>query len=180
MNTEETLYRDLQIHLDEQTLGFPKTESGSDIRLLMQLFHPEQAEIATLLTYKYEALDQIQERGTKIGKSIKEIERVLDQTAKRGVIGFRERDGVRQYRNIPLLVGMAEAGMLNPTPGFFPAFGEYAEDGLFFKDFINTEVPQMRTIPIEKSINVEHHIGSYDDIKRIIETTEDASPIGFW
>jgi len=173
MNTEDNLYRDLQIHLDEQTLGYPQTESGSDIRLLKELFYPEQAEMAMLLTYKYEDLEKIQERGGKIGKPSEEIERVLDETAKRGVIGFRERGGVKQYRNIPLLVGMAEAVMLNPTPGFFAAFREYAEDGLFFRDFINTEVPQMRTIPIEKSIKVEHHISSYDEIRNIIETTED-------
>ena len=173
MNTGEKVYRDLQIHLDEQTLGFPKTDSGSDIRLLKQLFHPDQAEMAMLLTYKFEPLEQIHKRGEKVGKSIEEIERVLDGTAKRGVIGYREKDGVKQYRNIPLIVGMGEAGMLNPTPEFDAAFLEYAADGLFFRDFISTKVPQMRTIPIEKSINVEHHVGSYDDIRNIIQTTAD-------
>ena len=74
MNTEAKLYRNLQIHLDEQTIGFPSTESGSDIRLLKQLFDPEEAETATLLTYKYEALKQIHKRGEKIGKSIKEVD----------------------------------------------------------------------------------------------------------
>jgi hypothetical protein len=166
MNTEDKLYRDLQIHLDKETIGFSSTESGSLIRLLKQLFLPKQAQIATLLTYKYETLEQIQERGRKMGKSIENIDRVLDQTAKRGVIGFRERSGVKQYRNIPLIVGMAEAGMQNPTPEFGAAFHEYAENSLFFRDFINTEVPQMRTVPIEKSVHVEHHIGSYDKIKQ--------------
>ena len=172
MDTEDKVYRNLQIHLDEQTLGFPKTESGSDVRLLKTLFQPEQAEMAMLLTYKYEPLEQIQEHGKKVGKSAEEIERVLDGTAKRGVIGYREKDGVKQYRNIPLIVGMGEAGMHNPTPEFDAAFHEYAEDGLFFRDFINTAVPQMRTIPIDKSIKVEHHVGSYDEIRNIIKTTE--------
>ena len=138
MDTEDKLYRDLQIHLDKQTLGFPKTESGSDIRLLKQLFKPKQAEMAMLLTYKYEPLEQIHKRGLKRGKSIEEIDSVLDQTAKRGVIGYREKDGVKQFRNIPLIVGMGEAGMYKPKPEFTAAFGEYAKDGLFFKDFINT------------------------------------------
>ena len=173
MNTDEKLYRDLQIHLDEQTIGFPATESGSDIRLLKQLFHPEEAETATLLTYKYEALEQIHQRGEKIGKSIEEIELVLDKIAKRGVIGYRKKNGVKQYRNIPYIVGMLEAGLHKPTPEFIAAHIDYSEDGAFYKDFINTEVPQMRTIPIERSIKVEHHIGSYDEITNIIETTEE-------
>jgi electron transport complex protein RnfB len=67
---------------------------------------------------------------------------------------------------------MGEAGMHDPTPEFNAAFGKYAEEGLFFKDFISTAVPQMRTIPIDKSIKVEHHVGSYDDIRNIIQTTE--------
>ena len=87
MNTEDKIYRDLQIHLDEQTIGFPTTESGSDIRLLQQLFHSEEAETVMLLTYKYEALEQIHERGKKFVKSVEEIERVLDKIAKRGIIG---------------------------------------------------------------------------------------------
>jgi electron transport complex protein RnfB len=173
MNTEDKLYRDLQIHLDEQTIGFPATESGSDIRLLKQLFHPEEAETVTLLTYKYEALEQIHERGKKIGKSIKEIERVLDKVAKRGVIGYRENNGVKQYQTIPYIVGMLEAGLHKPTPEFIAAHIEYSGDGAFYKDFINTKVPQMRTIPIEKSIKIEHHIGSYDEITNIIKTTEE-------
>jgi len=172
MNTEDKLYRDLQVHLDEQTIGFPATESGSDIRLLKQLFPPRQAEMTMLLTYKYETLEQIHERA-KDGVSSEELERVLDETAARGVIGYRKKDGIKQYRNIPYIVGMAEAAAHNPTPEFISAATEYAEDPSFWIAFLNTEVPQMRAIPIEKSITKDHHIGTYDEIKDIIEKTED-------
>ena len=173
MNTEDKLYRDLQIHLDNQTIGFPATESGSDIRVLKQLFPAEQAKMAMLLTYKYETLEQIYERAKEEDVSMEELERVLDETAKRGVIGFRKKDGVKQYRNIPYVVGMLEAAVHNPTPEFLSAHTEYSEDSLFWKAFLNTEVPQMRTIPIEKSITPEHHVGTYDEIRGIIETTVD-------
>jgi hypothetical protein len=56
MSGEDKIYRDLQIHLDKETIGFPKTPSGSDIRLLKQLFTPAQAEVTMLLTYKPEPL----------------------------------------------------------------------------------------------------------------------------
>jgi len=104
MNAEDELYRDLQIHLDKQTIGFPSTESESDIRLLKQLFPPDEAEMAMLLTYKFEDLEQIHKRGKKIGKSLEEIEQVLDKTAKQGIIGYSEKNGIKQYKNIPYMV----------------------------------------------------------------------------
>jgi len=173
MSAEDKLYRDLQVHLDDQTIGFPATESGSDIRLLKQLFPAEQAKIAMFLTYKYETLEQIHERAKKSGISMEELERGLDETASRGVIGRRKKDGAKEYRNIPYIVGMAEAAASNPTPELIQAHTEYSEDGLFWNAFLTTEVPQMRTIPIEQSITPEHHIGTYDEIKEIIETTDD-------
>lgn len=176
MSREDKVYRDLQIHLDEQTVGFPATESGSDIRLLKSLFSPEQAEMVTMLTYRYESLDEIGDRSERTGKSIEEVERVLDEAARRGMIGVKEQDGEKRYRNIPLIVGFGEAGSHNPTPEFGAAMSAYFADGTFWADFINSAVPQMRTIPIEQSITSEHHIGTYDEIKHIIETTTD--PIG--
>ena len=71
MNEEDKLYRDLQLHLDKQTIGFPATNSGSDIRLLKQLFKPDQAEMAMMLTYRYQSLEQIQERAKKGGNQLR-------------------------------------------------------------------------------------------------------------
>jgi len=173
MNKEDKLYRDLQLHLDEQTIGFPATKSGSDIRLLKQLFKPEQAEMVMMLTYRYQSLEQIQERAKKSGKSIEEAERILDETAARGVIGYRKKDGKKQYQNIPYIIGMLEGALHHPTPELISAHTEYSEEGLFSKAFLGTKVPQMRTIPIEQSITIKHHVGTYDEIRKIVETTVD-------
>jgi electron transport complex protein RnfB len=172
MSGEDKLFRDLQIHLDKQTIGFPATESGSDLRLLKQLFPPNQAKMAMTLTYKYETLEQIYERAKKSDISIEELESGLDETAKRGVIGRRKKDGKKQYRNIPYIVGMGEAGAHNPTPEFIKAAEDYSNDRLFWGAFLSTKVPQMRTIPIEKSIPVQHTIGSYDEIRNLIAATD--------
>ncbi|MEE8398198.1 MAG: 4Fe-4S binding protein [Desulfobacterales bacterium] len=176
MSAEDSIYRDLQIHLDKETVGFPTTASGSDIRLVKALFPPDQAEMAALLTHRYESLDIIQQRSEGSGKSIEDIERVLDETVDRGMIGFKEEEGKKQYRNIPLLVGMVEAAAYEPTPEFNAAWGEYVAESSFIKDFLTSAAPQMRTIPVEQSITTEHQIGTYDEIKHIIETTTD--PIG--
>lgn len=173
MSGEEKIYRDLQIHLDKETIGFPQTPSGSDINLLKQLFTPAQAEVVMLLTYKLEPLPKILERAGNIGKPTEEIEQLLDSTAARAIIGFQIKDGVKHYRTIPLLVGMLEgAAFTTPPeskPGLMAAAGQFFQDGLFMRDFVNTKIPQMRTIPIGKSITPKHQIGTYDEIRKIIE-----------
>ena len=46
MSSEDKVYRELQEHLDKQAVGFPATESGVEIRILKELFNPEQASLA--------------------------------------------------------------------------------------------------------------------------------------
>jgi hypothetical protein len=101
MSGEDRLYRDLQIHLDKQTIGFPATQSGSDIALLKQMSPPQLASIAMMLTYKYESLEQIQARAKIIGESGEEAAWLLDEAAARGVIGCKTSAGAKQYRKIP-------------------------------------------------------------------------------
>jgi Na+-translocating ferredoxin:NAD+ oxidoreductase subunit B len=176
MNSEDKLYRDLQIHLDKQTIGFPETPTGSDIALLKQLFTPAQAEVTLFLTYKFESLDQIQERAAKAGKSAEETERLLDETARRAIIGFRIKEDKKQYCTIPYLIGMLEGAAITTPPELRPAFiaahQQFSQDGLFWRDFLNTKISQFRTIPIHKSITPEHHIGNYDEIKKLIEAND--------
>jgi electron transport complex protein RnfB len=176
MNPEDKIYRNLQLHLDQQTIGFPATESGSDLRLLKQLFEPEQAEMAALLTYSFESLEQITGRGQKAGKTPQGIEKVLDETAKRGMIGFKKKDGKKHYRNIPYIVGMAEAALHKPTPEIVSVHIDYVTESMFFKAFVSTKVPQMRTIPIEKSLEPKYQTGTWDQVENIIKTTD--GPIG--
>jgi Pyruvate/2-oxoacid:ferredoxin oxidoreductase delta subunit len=174
MNETDDVYRALQEHLDKETLGFPATKSSADIRLLKALFTPEQAEMATMLTYRYESLEQIYDRAKKSGKSLNEMERILDETAAKGIIGHLTRNGTKQYRNIPYAAGMLEGtAHLNPTPEFFPANKEYLEEGSFVRAFITTKVPQMRTIPVGESITVQHHVATYDAVREIIQNTVD-------
>ncbi len=46
METGKDVYRKLQEHLDNMPVGFPKSASGLDIKILKQRFTPEEAKIA--------------------------------------------------------------------------------------------------------------------------------------
>ena len=170
MENQEQIYRKLQAHLDKETVGFPATESGCEITLLKHLFSPEQAKAAMYLTYRLEPIETIVQRVESGGYSAEELEGHLDECAKYGVITFRIKNGVKHYGTLHYLIGMAEAGMYKgATPEWSAAVQEYMADGQFLDKFLNSRVSQMRTIPVEQSITKEHHVGSYDALKELIE-----------
>jgi len=62
MADTDGIYGNLQGRIDAETVGFPATETGSDTRLLKSIFSPDQAETATLLSHRYDTIDEILER----------------------------------------------------------------------------------------------------------------------
>lgn len=172
MTSVDEIYRNLQEYLDKKTLGFPATESGSDIRLLKQLFSPEQARATMCLTHRLEPIDLIYERANQEEFTVEEMDRVLYETAGRGLIFFQDVGGTRHYKNMPYLIGFYEGQLDNLTPEFRAAAGAYNADGAFGPAFLGTKVPQMRTIPIQQSIIPEHHVSNYDNIRTLVEESE--------
>jgi Na+-translocating ferredoxin:NAD+ oxidoreductase subunit B len=170
MENPDPIYRKLQQHLDKETLGLPAAQSGAELRILKHLFTPVQAKAVLGLTYKLAPVERIFERVEAGAFSIEELERTLDECAKSGVITYRNKNGVKHFGTLHYLIGMAEGGMhKGPSPEFVTAVEEYAVDGQFWDKFLHTKVSQMRTIPVEHSIAAEHHIGSYDALKDLIE-----------
>lgn len=173
---EEQVYRDLQKHLDSNTLGFPAAKSGADIRLLKLMFNQDEARLAMHLSYKPRTAGQVHETAKETGLSLEDAEKTLDMMVKNGVIGRIEREGAVLFHIMPMVVGMYEGQLGRLTPEFFSAYREYASTMAFGLSLVGSELPQMRTIPVGESITVEHHVTNYDHVTELIESTED--PIG--
>jgi Na+-translocating ferredoxin:NAD+ oxidoreductase RNF subunit RnfB len=172
VSSEEGVYRKLQKHLDHQPIGYAATESGADIRVLKHVFTPREAEIATSLDYKFETVEQISKRAKEKGILTDDLAQILDSMGKKGSIFYRERDGIIYYRNIPLGLGFYENQITKLTPEYVKDVSELMEDTDFGLSFLSTQISQMRTIPIEKSIVPEHHVASYDWVREIIQDLE--------
>ena len=172
MSSEEKIYRNLQEHLDQQPIGYAAVESGADIRVLKHVFTPKEAEIATSLDYKFETMEQISKRAKEKGIIGGDLEQIFNGMAKKGSIGYRERDGKTYYRNIPFVLGFWENQVNKLTPESAKDCLELMYDITFVLSFINTQTSQMRTIPVERSITVEHHVSSYDWVREIIQNLE--------
>jgi len=171
MDVEERIYRDLQKHLDRQPVGYPATRSGIELRLLKWFFKPEEARLAMKLDYKPRSVKEIYEAAKDSGMSLQDVEDMLDRMMKNGVIGHLERQGDRYFFNVPLVVGMYEGQLYKLTPEFQAAIDEYTNDKKFGLEFLSTELPQMRTIPVARSIRPEHHVATYDHLINLIADT---------
>jgi NAD-dependent dihydropyrimidine dehydrogenase PreA subunit len=169
MAAETDVYRKLQEHLDKMPVGYPATKSGVEINLLKAIFTPEEAKIAMHLNYKYKTVDQIFETAKEEVESKEELKRILDEIVSKGGLSRRERDGKEQYAVIPLVLwGMFEYQLKRLTPEFLSNFGQYMQ-GEFGSELASTKVPKMRVIPIEESIEVEHRVATYDELRHLIE-----------
>lgn len=172
MDKTEQIYRKLQQHLDKQAVGYPATKSRAEIRILKRFFSPDEARLAMHLTYKPDSIEHINELAKDSGISFGSVESMLNNMAKNRVIGLVEKAGTRHFYTIPFVVGMFEGQLKRLSPEFLTDVEQYTTDKSFGLAFLSTELPQMRTIPVGKSISVEHHVTTYDHIADIISGTD--------
>jgi electron transport complex protein RnfB len=173
MATENDAYRKLQRHLNKMPVGYPATKTGVEINLLKSIFTPEQAAVATHLDYKHKSIDQIFETAKVDVASKEDLKRILDKTVSNGGIFRRRRDGEVQYAVLPFLLwGMYEHQIKRLNKAFLDDCNEYIT-GEFGIEFATSRLPKMRVIPIEESIEAEHRIATYDELRRLIEQAGD-------
>lgn len=169
---DEKVYRELQEHLDRQPVCYPATQSGVEIRILKRLFTPEEAQLATHLSYKPRSVQQIYETAKESGISLSDMGNMLDGMMKKGVARLVERGGTRYFCNWPFILGMWEAQVDKLTPEFLAEFEEYTSDLAFGVEFLTRGFSQMRTIPIEQSIPFDRHVTTYDHVTQIINGSD--------
>jgi Na+-translocating ferredoxin:NAD+ oxidoreductase subunit B len=170
-NTDK-IYVELQKHLDKQAVGFPATKTGVELRILKELFTPEQAGVALHLSVEPKSAVQVHEEMQASYITVEKVAQLLIEMVKNGAITAKEENGNYYFFTMPLLVGIAEMHGSRATPQFWQDFFSYIAEG-FGRAYNSTKVSQMRTIPVEKSITVEHHVTTYDNIRDIINNTCD-------
>jgi len=166
----DELYRALQRHLDRMPVPYPATESGVEIRILKQLFTPDEARLALCLSAIPETLGTIHRR-TRRQMSREQLGQALDRMAEKGSIQKLPGKKGPLYGKAPLAVGMYEAQADRLTPELERDVRTYFE-GAFARGFLGRPTPQMRTVPVHKSIPVERAVASYDYIRGCVEAMQ--------
>jgi NAD-dependent dihydropyrimidine dehydrogenase PreA subunit len=167
------IYARLQKHLDSQAVGFPATRSGAELKILRHIFTPREAEIACCLSYRYEPLETIFSRAGHLVESAGDLEKILAGIQQKGGLESKIQYGRRHYCNAPLVVGMYEYQQNRLTSEFIADFNAYTSSKNFGLAFLSSKLPQMRTIPISRSIRPQHHVSTFDEVKELLQGAEE-------
>ena len=173
MEPYDQVYIKLQKHLDNQAVGFPATRSGVELKILKHIFTPQEAEIACYLSYRMEPIETIFGRIGHLVESPEELEKLLDRIQKKGGIESKIKNGNQHYCNAPLVVGMYEFQLGRLTSEFINDFNEYTSGKKFGIEFLSTKLPQMRTIPVAKSIHPQHQVSTFDEVTTLLREAEE-------
>ncbi|MFX1369574.1 MAG: 4Fe-4S dicluster domain-containing protein, partial [Promethearchaeota archaeon] len=138
------------------------------------LFTPEEAHIATYLTYSHQAVEDLEtifNRAKDIGVTIEALEEVLDRMASKGLVHFKVEDGTKFYSNAQWMVGIYEMQIGRMTMEFIRLSRDYNRDA-YGKALFTAQPKQFRIIPVQKSFSPESPVAAYDDIGKLIETAD--------
>jgi Pyruvate/2-oxoacid:ferredoxin oxidoreductase delta subunit/predicted transcriptional regulator len=159
------VYRKLQQQLDQYSVGFPATSSGVEIRILEKLFTEEEAEIALHLSMALETSDSVAER---IKREPEAVAALLNRMADKGLL-FRWRGGnTVKYGAIPFVLGIYEYQVKSMDQELAQMFEDYLKEG-FQKNLTALKPSILRTIPINRSVDVAHPVATYEDSREIIK-----------
>jgi NAD-dependent dihydropyrimidine dehydrogenase PreA subunit/DNA-binding Lrp family transcriptional regulator len=159
---EQEIYKKLAGHLDNLPGGFPPTESGVELRILKRLFTPEEANLAVHLTVFPEEPRVVAHRA---GTPRDETARRLEKMAKKGLILREERgSGPTRYMAAQYIVGIWEYHVNDLNEELIRDMNEYLP-ALFKQSW---KVPQMRTIPIGRSVTPEYKVMPYEIAEELV------------
>ena len=158
-------YIKLREFLDKFPIGFPKTASGIEIKILKRLFTEEEAKITVLL-------NPVPEKAARIAKrakiDIKEMEKKLDAMSKKGLIFRVRRKGKTFYNAAPFMIGLYEYSVKKIDKELARLFKEYY-DTAQVNEIGASGVPGFKVLPVDESIQANTVLYPYHKLKESIK-----------
>ncbi len=162
------VYEKLAQHLDKLPGGFPPSPSGVELRLLKRLFTPEEAKLAVRLTLNREEARTIARRAKLV---LGEAEQRLREMARKGLIFSVETEGAPPlYQAVAWIVGIYEFQVNNLDEGLVKDVNEYFRTR--GKASRPQPIPQIRTIPIRRSIEPRLEALPYERADELVKAHE--------
>jgi NAD-dependent dihydropyrimidine dehydrogenase PreA subunit/DNA-binding Lrp family transcriptional regulator len=160
----EDVYKRLARHLDRLPAGYPETESGVELRILRRLFTPEEADLALHTTLIPEEARVIARRA---GLSVEEAARRLEEMAGKGLVYTIDPPGKPTlYMAAQFAIGIWEYQVNRLDEGLIRDMNEYLPT---FVDLAAWEkAPQLRTVPVDRSLDAGLKVLSYESAKELI------------
>lgn len=165
---KDDVYTRLAEHLDNLPGGYPATESGVELRILRRLFTPEEAEMALYLNILPEEVKVIAHRAKL---SVEETAARLEEMYQKGLVLNIKREGKPNlYMALQFAIGIWEYHVNDLDTELARDVGEY------IPILLNTETwkkaPQLRTVPVNKSISHKLEILPYENVEELLKTQD--------
>jgi electron transport complex protein RnfB len=160
----EEVYEKLARHLDRLPAGFPRTESGVELRILKKFFNPEEAELACCLQMMPEPAEAI---AARTGFPAAELAGKLESMSGKGLILRADRPEGPLYMAAQYVIGIWEYHVNDLDEELVRYMDEYSP--ALFQSMSRMKTQQLRTIPIGSSLTGEGAILPYEEARRLIE-----------
>ena len=161
-------YQKLAERLDQIPNGFPKTESGVELKLLAKLFTLEEATLASSLSLE---LRSVRDIASTNGVSEPEVKSLLIGMVKKGLIDMKRKEGEGfVFCLIPFVVGFYERQNAKIDKEFAELFEAYYKES-FHKSMLATPSVH-RVIPVEKTIPVGTDVMPYEKASTYLDSNQ--------
>jgi len=164
-----TDYQRLQQKLSLHPAGAPATDTFD--KILRLFFTENDVAIAAELNFVLMPLKTIAE---KAGKPVDEVHRLLENMADRALVYTKkDKEGNPRYSLLPTIPGLFEFPFMRmQDPALRDELGclwhRYHEEALG-NEFAGSKTPQMRVIPVRKSLVLTTEILPYESVSNMIE-----------
>jgi len=159
------LYEKLGERLDTFSSGYPKTDSGIELRIIKKLFNYEEA---ILFLELYPMLETSEAAAKRLNRDPKATNEIMEAMAKKGLLFRHENGGCTRYCAVPFVPGIYDFQLNAMDREFAKHIKDYTEEGLGCT-IQGYQLPIMRTIPVNRNLVAEWPIAPYEDAIEIID-----------
>jgi len=163
----ESVFYELREQLDQYSVGFPSTESGVEMKILEKLFTAEEARMYLNLSMMLETPMAVAER---LNQDPERVGVLLDRMAEKGLVFRVRKKGSATYGAAPFVVGIYEYQVGTMDLELARLIEEYFEEA--FTEQSSQQIMPMRTIPVNKAIDVAWKVVPYEDARAIVKSKD--------
>ena len=163
----ESVFYELREQLDQYSVGFPSTTSGVEMKILEKLFNEEEAQMFLNLSMMLETPKAVAER---LNQDHERVGSLLEQMAEKGLIFRVRKEGSAAYGAAPFVVGIYEFQVKTMDRELARLMEEYFDEA--FAEQSSQQIVPMRTIPVNKAIDVAWKVVPYEDARAIVKSKD--------
>jgi electron transport complex protein RnfB len=159
----DAVYERLAAKLDELPHGFPRTQSGVELRILAKIFSPDDAAMALQLLPLPETVAKISRR---LGRPEEALRPILEGMVARGQIASFKLRGEKMFLLAPFVIGIYEFQLPRMDAELAALVEEYFP---YLVGVVGGTQPAVaRVVPVNTRISAEAQVLPYESVHGLI------------